>query len=1625
MTKKLLTFLTLLTLFFGVGWAETATWPGTLALPGSATYVGTDTHIKIKTSSTNTYTDPIRIYANNTITITADNGYVINSVTYEASSTGNYVTYAQNATVTPNVTPTVSGKNVTWSFGDNVTEFTFKPSNQTRANSITITYEASGGGGDDPTPTTGTIYERVTSISSTDVGKKFILVNQDGTGVLGAISTTNTKYGTVVTSNFTYNSTDHTITVPSTNSNIKVLTLGGVSDAWTFDMGGNGSYLYWTSGNSLNTNSSLSDNTKWQVYLNDGIATICNKANTQRTIRFNSDRFACYTTVTGTLPCLYREVEAAADKTYDVTVTQAEGGTITASPVGEKVVDAGDKITVTATPDAGYELSGWAITGAQESEPDANNQITANGNVTITAIFSLKNYVVAYEVTPSTAAANSGNRVGLINGAPYDDQTNASHSQMGTSVTFKLYTGNGWQIDDANVSVAYTDANGNPATLTPTKGDTNNDDGGYGTYFTFTMPASDVMINAAYLPYQPDLYILGNVNDGTHWNDGGLKMTYDPSANTYSIRIYASEENGYFRFYANGGNNGNPSYGAGGVNLNPLEGTQPKDLWKDGDANFCVPAGIYDIVVGQIFDDPTTNNNPNWWGQTTVTVTKIEPNFTFTPPAGEVYQGTTVTATSDLYTLLHAINSSVSESNVTNEVSLDGTTFSSSVALGNTGTATVTGKATYGHIAPTATATYTVNEIDMSNVYTLVESEDDLVAGEEYLIVGSTAAAPYSAILGPWPASGNYATAVKNNFTYNATDKTIILESGCTATPLTLGGSAGAWTFNNGSGFLAYTSTATSGSNNLWTVQNASNDGATWTIDTNKLPSSTALIVNVNNTSRKLNYNNDRFAGYVNAQSAVALFKKTSASSTSKAPVITPESGNIVGYSQEVTMTQSNGGNIYYTYTTDGTEPADPTEASTPYNSQNKFWAEVQNLGDEVWIKAVAKEGTKDLSSVVSVKYRFVSPKNPVFDPKAGTYSSAQSVSITTATEGAKVYYTTNANLAPAEIVAQGTEYTEPIIVTANTTFYAVSAYYDAHAERNAISSNKVTAAYVIVGEDDVVHVQNIAEFNSLETGLKAQFDNPVTVLYDYSQRSYSSQLQETTYQEYIWVKDETGFTQIYLRPSLNSNNTESKQTAFYENGDVIPAGFIVDKQLYETGQYVQAYSERAGEDPTLPGNNVEAGFFASTQKALADPEPMTAAQLAELTANEDNIATYNNRYISISKIKITSKNNKNFNFTDENGNGSNIAGYNKYSDATSYQKSGESAVVTVPDVSNTAYYDVTAILQVWQNGWEIMPIEFTEWKVDEVTLRKLCAEGNVGTEYTISNRLQCVYIQGNKLWVKDDNGQSILKKAPAEGDNNYEIGEEAGNKQLDQSLYDQSNWLEVHLADGSANAETFYRHIIKGGAITGTFTNKTNPTMENVVLTSTALENSDEIGGTVEYAPNYYCAANFYNGIEGGNQACIGSQHHGDFFFMNPKPQEYAMIVWAKYDGNNTFSVPAGEGANEHGFNGEFEVNMSMNSNPNFSPTTGKAYKFEAIVRRIESTGNTLRANKSNDYIVYPLTLSDDVVTGINNVTSKAVAGVKYYNLAGMESDRPFEGVNIIVTTYTDGSRSSAKVLK
>ncbi len=60
------------------------------------------------------------------------------------------------------------------------------------------------------------------------------------------------------------------------------------------------------------------------------------------------------------------------------------------------------------------------------------------------------------------------------------------------------------------------------------------------------------------------------------------------------------------------------------------------------------------------------------------------------------------------------------------------------------------------------------------------------------------------------------------------------------------------------------------------------------------------------------------------------------------------------------------------------------------------------------------------------------------------------------------------------------------------------------------------------------------------------------------------------------------------------------------------------------------------------------------------------------------------------------------------------------------------------------------------------------------------------------------------------------------------------------------------------------------------------------------------------------------------------------------------------------------------------------------------------------------------------PVEWSTEVVTGINAISTDAqVESVTYYNVAGIESSKPFDGVNIVVTRYTNGATTTSKMVK
>lgn len=51
--------------------------------------------------------------------------------------------------------------------------------------------------------------------------------------------------------------------------------------------------------------------------------------------------------------------------------------------------------------------------------------------------------------------------------------------------------------------------------------------------------------------------------------------------------------------------------------------------------------------------------------------------------------------------------------------------------------------------------------------------------------------------------------------------------------------------------------------------------------------------------------------------------------------------------------------------------------------------------------------------------------------------------------------------------------------------------------------------------------------------------------------------------------------------------------------------------------------------------------------------------------------------------------------------------------------------------------------------------------------------------------------------------------------------------------------------------------------------------------------------------------------------------------------------------------------------------------------------------------------------------------ITGVKEISAKVVASVEYVNMNGQVSNTPFEGVNVVVTHYADGTKSVTKIVK
>lgn len=355
------------------------------------------------------------------------------------------------------------------------------------------------------------------------------------------------------------------------------------------------------------------------------------------------------------------------------------------------------------------------------------------------------------------------------------------------------------------------------------------------------------------------------------------------------------------------------------------------------------------------------------------------------------------------------------------------------------------------------------------------------------------------------------------------------------------------------------------------------------------------------------------------------------------------------------------------------------------------------------------------------------------------------------------------------------------------------------------------------------------------------------------------------------------------------------------------------------------------------------------------------------------------------------------------------------------------------------ALSDLACKIMTTENAYGSMPGQFG-------------GEGNVGN-IVITNDLtveRVIQVKGEYFMLAHDSGANI----PDQWNSTRESvawAEDFVSEVLfyqKPESYTQFNWVMLKVPQGFTNnngtfgAMTYEGKIIEGGTIAGHL--DMNKTFD-ILLDCTSAE-AQSYGfyqkGSEITNLNTYNLANF--NYEDGHY-CNGNlwDATNPTFLMVPKPLEVATIHWATYDGEK-FVIPGGEGANTYGLVGEAIANFTyMQSGSSGDFKKGQTYEFPAIIKtNAEPEDGVIQAaprRKSsttlpiieqhdfylNSYEVCPLK-APSPVTAVKDVKATAkVVGITYYNLAGMASATPWQGVNIEVQSLDNGTTVTKKFIQ
>lgn len=261
-----------------------------------------------------------------------------------------------------------------------------------------------------------------------------------------------------------------------------------------------------------------------------------------------------------------------------------------------------------------------------------------------------------------------------------------------------------------------------------------------------------------------------------------------------------------------------------------------------------------------------------------------------------------------------------------------------------------------------------------------------------------------------------------------------------------------------------------------------------------------------------------------------------------------------------------------------------------------------------------------------------------------------------------------------------------------------------------------------------------------------------------------------------------------------------------------------------------------------------------------------------------------------------------------------------------------------------------------------------------------------------------------------DVNGDGVVNVADVTSLVNYVLG---GGSDIDIRVADFTGDGVVNVADVTA----LIAYVLNSGA-THSITSFSDNLLKNAITTTDALAlpsiamsagQTRSVEVELDNEEHSYTAMQFMvvlpegltlTGVEGVER---GSQH--SYFMRQHEIEQNIYLVM-------------GVSLNMSRFAGNEGNVMRL--------TLTAADEFDSQDAELQLINVQLVTPESEIYLAADAMAKVNDQSGIEQVTAdRQVADVRYINVAGQQSETPFDGVNIVVTTYTDGTTTTVKVIK